>query len=297
MKTILVLTDFSIRADHAARYALKLAQKMKANLLLCNVFLIPSSTGMASQVAWPMENYETLEEDSVNDLSELVSRLNNELNVDVLFNGGFRATIEHCSKAGLVWDTISEIALSHQVVMVVIGMHGGNGLSTFLSGDHAKDVIEKANCPVLLVPNQAPFKDYQKIAFATDLADTDINVLHSLAGLAKFYNAEILITHVADESITDQAAEPAVKTFLSMVSSKINYPKIYYRAIKGKSVANSLDWLSQHIDIDLLVLVHRKRGFFQRMFEGSVTQNLADHLTKPLLVFPASTTQGTLPVF
>lgn len=296
MKTILVLTDFSIRADHAAHYAVKLAQKIEANVLLCNVFLIPSSSPMASQVAWPMENYELLEEDSSNDLNEIVSRLNDRLDIDTT-DGEFRPKISFCSKAGFVADTIDEIATEHHVIMVVIGTHVHHGLGSFLSGDHAKDIIEKAHCPVLLVPDQAAFKDFKKFAFATDLTQTDIDVLHSLSGLAKHFNAEIMVTHIADESELHNQTEPRVKIFLGLVSSKVNYRNIYYRAVKGKAIATSLDWLTAHIDFDLLVLVHRKKGFWNGLFEGSVTQKMADHLTKPLLVFPCSKIKDTLPVF
>jgi nucleotide-binding universal stress UspA family protein len=232
MKTILVLTDFSIKADHAAHYALKLATKIKANLLLCNVFLIPSTTAMGAQIAWPMENYDTLEEDSVNDLTEFIGRLNNELDIAEILTDAFRPQINQCSKAGFVVNTIDDIVKSHNVMMVVIGTHSHKGLNSFLAGDHARDVIERANCPVLLIPEQALFKNYRKIAFATDLSHNDIEVLHSLAGLAKFYNSEIMITHIAEENTAYQLEEPDVKIFLNMVSSKINYPNIYYRPVR-----------------------------------------------------------------
>lgn len=296
MKTILVLTDFSIRADHAAHYAIKLAQKIKANVLLCNVFLIPSTTPMATQIAWPMENFEMLEQDSTDDLVEIAGRLNNRLNIDTA-DGGFRPKIDFCSKAGLVAETINEIAKENHVVMVVIGTHAKHGFGSFLSGDHAKDIIENAHCPVLLVPNQVHFEGFNKLAFATDLTQTDIDVLHSLSGLAKHFDAEIMVTHIADESEQDNQAEPGVKIFLSMVSSKINYDKIYYRAVKGKKVVVGLDWIAAHADIDLLVMVHRKKGFFQSLFQGSITPKVADHLTKPLLVFPCSKVEDKLPVF
>jgi len=296
MKTILVLTDFSIRADHAAHYALKLAQKIKANVLLCNVFLIPSTTPMATQIAWPMENFEMLEEGSVNDLTEITSRLNNTLDIETI-GGKFRPNIDFCSKAGFVADTINEIASSHHVVMVVIGTHAKHGFGSFLSGDHAKDVIEKAQAPVLLVPDQAEFRGFRKFAFATDLTQTDIDVLHSLAGLAKHFEAEIMVTNIAAENENNDLSEPRVKIFLGLVSSKINYPNIYYRAVKGKNITNSLDWVTEHIDIDLLVMVHRKKGFFQGLFEGSITQKMAGHLTKPLLIFPCSEVKDAMPVF
>lgn len=296
MKTILVLTDFSIRADHAAHYAVKLAQKIKANVLLCNVFLIPSSTPMASQIAWPMENFETLQEDSSDDLNEIVSRLNDRLDIDTT-NEDFRPKIDYCSKAGLVADTINDIATEHNVVMVIIGTHVRHGLGSFLSGDHAKDVIDKAHCPVLLIPEQVSFKGFKKFAFATDLTQTDVDVLHSLSGLAKHFNAEVMVTHIADQSEQHNQEEPRVKIFLGLVSSKVNYPNIYYRAVEGKTIATSLDWLTQHVDFDVLVMVHRKKGFFENLFNGSVTKKMADHLTKPLLVFPCSKTEDKLPVF
>jgi len=54
MKTILVLTDFSINADHAAHYALKLAQRIGANLLLCNMYELPQDITTTDRKNWPL---------------------------------------------------------------------------------------------------------------------------------------------------------------------------------------------------------------------------------------------------
>jgi len=296
MKTILVLTDFSIRADNAAHYALKLAQKIKANLLVCNVFLEPSAQPMASQVSWPMETYETFEEDSINDVSELAGRLNKQLDKDVA-DGEFRPVIEQSSVAGFVANGLNEIVAAHHILMAVMSIHGTDNLSSFLLGNHAWEIIEKANCPVLLVPYQETFNGYKKIAFGTDLADSDIDVLHSLSGFAKYLNSEILIAHVTAERSAGQEEQNLVKHFLKLVSSAINYPMIYYRAIYNAHITTGLHWLSQHSDIDMLVVVHHKRGFFQRLFGGSISQNLAEHPNIPLLVFPFPEAKGSLPVF
>jgi nucleotide-binding universal stress UspA family protein len=42
------------------------------------------------------------------------------------------------------------------------------------------------------------------------------------------------------------------------------------------------------INIDLLVIVHHKRNFFQKLFNGSMTRKLATSSNKPLLVFPGA---------
>jgi hypothetical protein len=181
--------------------------------------------------------------------------------------------------------------------MAVVGMHFSTGFGAFLSEDHTSEIIEKVDIPVLVVPNQMKFSNFDKIAFATDLTYNGLDVLHSLHGISKYFDSEILITYVADEKVSDQADQHRVHNFFNRAISQINYPKIYYRAIHSKSVIAGLDWLSEHTDVDLLVLVHRKRNFLQKIFEGSVTQKLASHLVKPMLVFPGTNVRETLPVF
>lgn len=296
MKTILVLTDFSLAANNAAHYALKLAQKIKANLLLCNVFLLPSNESVAGPALWSAESYDTLAERSKNELSKLTGHLKRQMNNDIAASQ-FRPVIEQSSVSGSFTPLLNEIVSSHEILITVVGTHGASGLSGFLQGNHVQNVIEKANCPVLIVPSRVVFNGYKKIVFATDMTGSDIDVLHALSGFARYVNAEILITHVfANETNAKESNKAEV--FLKMISSKINYPRIFYREIKSESVSTSLDWLSEHIDVDLLVVVHRKRNFFQTLFEASTTQKLADHLTKAMLVFPfIRGKQHALPVF
>ena len=79
MKTIAVLTDFSERAEHASRYALNLAKKIKANILLFNSFLVPADVPMAAQVAWPAVDYNEVKKGSEKELTKLRSKLESEL--------------------------------------------------------------------------------------------------------------------------------------------------------------------------------------------------------------------------
>lgn len=295
MKTILVLTDFSFGANNAAHYALKLAQKIRANLLLCNVFLLPSNEPLGGQVLWSTESYDTLAERSKNGLNKLAGHLKRQMNNDVA-GGQFRPAIKKSSVSGVFTALLDEIVSSHEILITVVGTHGTSSLSGFLQGNHVQNLMEKANCPVLIVPSRIVFNGYKKIVFATDMTGSDIDVLHSLSGFARYVNAEILVTHVF-ENKTNAKESTKAEVFLKMISSKINYPRIFYREIKSENVSTSIDWLSEHIDVDLLVVVHRKRNFFQILFEASVTQKLADHLTKAMLVFPFTRGQHALPVF
>jgi nucleotide-binding universal stress UspA family protein len=292
MKTILVLTDFSINADYAAHYALKLAQRINANLLLCNIYELPQGERIMDPNAWPLA---ACEENSIQDLGELSARLKAAIDKDK--EGLFRPEINQFSHGGGVIDSINHIATKNKILLAVISSHNANWLSTLISGNHTHDIIEAADFPVMLIPYQQRFTAYKTIAFATSSNYTDINILESLTGLAKYTDAEILITQVVAEDADENEALTTLKRFFNQIPNKINYQKILYRILKNKQVIAGLIWVITYADIDLLVLVHRRRNSFQKMFEGSLTQKLAKFLHKPLLIFPCSKVKETLTVF
>jgi nucleotide-binding universal stress UspA family protein len=286
MKTVLVLTDFSINADYVAHYALGLAQNIKANLLICNIYQSPDSED--DRKPWHMR---ACEENSINDLGELVARLKSQLDKGDIIND-FRPDINQCSKEGLVGEKLKELAVTYEIVMAVISKHDANNITNVFGKNHAWDIIENAGFPVLVIPYQVRFKVFKLIAFATAMGETDIDVLKSLSALAEHSDAEIMLTHVADEKSDDNNEENNIKKFFSQV----NYARKSYHNIKGGSVIQCLKLLAAHIDIDLLVLVHQKRGYFEKILGRSTAEKMADNPGKPLLIFPYAAVQETVTV-
>jgi nucleotide-binding universal stress UspA family protein len=292
MKTILVLTDFSLNADFAAHYALKFAQKIKANLLLCNIYTVPYDDINPAPRAWPLVRQE---EESIEDLGALLAGLKTA--IDTGDPNDYRPEINQYSQEGSVIDCINDIATKNNILMAIISTHDASFLTTLNTGNHTRDVIEKANFPVLVIPYQVRYKDYKTIAFASDMADTDLDVLKSLSSLAEYSDSGIMITNVDNSHATEQEEENTIKKFFDKEVYKNVHPKILYKAIKSKNVSSSLRWLSQHIEIDLMVLVRRKQTFFQKLLDGSIIEKMADHPAKPLLIVPYHRTNQPVPVF
>jgi nucleotide-binding universal stress UspA family protein len=292
MKTILVLTDFSINADYTAHYALKLAQKIKANLLLCNIYTAPPEELRRDRKPWPLGIHE---ENSVEDLGAITARLKTQ--VDKGDEKDFRPEIDQYSKEGSITDTVNDIVSSHNILLAVISMHSSHPLTSLFSVNHEWNIIKIAQFPLLVIPYQVRFKDYKTIAFATDLTATDADVLNSLAGLAKYSDAGILIAHVANNNATVKEGEDTIKQFFRQLPLQLNYLGISFRAIKNNSVTIGLKELAQDVTIDMLVLVKRKHNFFQKIFEKNVIRKLSGHPAKPLLIFPNTNILEKLPVF
>lgn len=294
MKTILVPTDFSEASENAARYAVKLAASIKADIKLCNAFKVPMETPMAAQVAWPLADYDELKKDITGDLEALAKRLEKEIPSG---QEHFRPRIGHICEVGTVTDVVRNIVDEDDISMIAMGMSGAGFINRFFLGSTSRSMIDKVECPVLLVPPGTTFKPISKIGFATDLNSGDINVIHSVAGLAKYMDAEILIAHIADEKFTGEEHQHKIDEFLTDVTCKANYGKIYYRNIKSMDVAHGLDWLAEHGQLDMLVMVHHWHHFFNRLISGSQTKKIAGHIHLPLLVYSGHDGHTSLPVF
>jgi nucleotide-binding universal stress UspA family protein len=238
MKTILVLTDFSISADYTTQYALALAQQIKANLLVCNIYETPNGQDIAEHTGWP---FSTNEENSINDLGAVVAHLKTRLDTQE-GNKSYRPEIEQYSFKGSVGDELSGIISTRNVIFAMVSAHNRDNFIGCLTIDSAWAIIDNATFPVLVIPYQVRFKPFNDIAFA---------------------NAAI-----------EPGETENIKLFFDQLPFKINYHYLPQRRLPS--------------DIDLLVIVHHKRNFFQRLFSGSTAHRLATHSTKPLLVFPGA---------
>jgi nucleotide-binding universal stress UspA family protein len=281
MKTILVLTDFSINAGYTAQYALKFAQKIQANLLLCNIYNAPADEQKPGRKEWPLGIHE---ENSIEDLGALMSHLKSE--IDAGKETDFRPEISQLSQEGSITDTINDIARLNHVYMAIISMHSARTVSSFFSPDHAWEIIVHANFPLLVIPYQVRFKNYQMIAFATDLGVTDKYVLNAVVGLAKYTDAEVLVTHIAEIGSTLWKEEIKVEEFFNNEALKQNKPAIQYMAITNKRLMPALIELVNDTAIDMMVLVKRPHNTFQKIFGRNVIRRLVKHPAKPLLIFP-----------
>ncbi|MFD0795606.1 universal stress protein [Mucilaginibacter litoreus] len=275
MKTILVPTDFSPAATNAARYALQVAKRIHAGIKLCNAIQVPAETVFSAQIAWPLEDLDSLKEASETELTYLEDSLSADGNTGT----GYHPAIAHSTGIGSATDLVRNLVSDDKASLVIMGMSGANLFSKLIVGSTTKALIDKADFPLLLVPKDYSYKPVKKIAFATNFDDGDIDRLQMLASLARHFNAEILLTHVVDLPGKDKEQ---INAFLNKVTNKIDYPRIYYRGLQSEAVKKGLKWLTDNGQLDILAITHLKHG----LFSPSITQRLAEHTKVPLLVFP-----------
>ena len=295
MKTILVPTDFSVCADNAAHYAIQLAKVLKTDVKLCNAFLVPAQTALADTVVWPLEDYDSIKNGINRKLYFASDRLTKQEKLDP--ENGADPRIDFIGRAGSVPHVVKEIVSKEDIPLVVMGISGAGALSRLFLGSNSRDMIEAADFPLLLIPRETNYKRIRKITFATDLNPNDLEIIYSLAAFARNLNAEILIAHITGEKYDAAEHQKMADNFLSDVTCKANYDKIYYRHIKSMDVAHGLNWICEHSLSDMIVMSHSKHNIIDAFFAGSYTQKLAQHVNIPLMVYPKNVRSSALIAF
>lgn len=241
MKTILVPTDFSLPAENAAHYAVSLAKVLKADVLLCNAIKVTSEMPIAAQVTWPIMDYSTLKQEAISNLDALVEKLCDPSSLDE--DQSLHPRIVYESNKGTVHQVVSALIKEKEIDLVVMGMAGASGLVQFLLGSNSKEMIEKADFPILFIPYAAGFKKILKIVFATNLDRNELGPLKSLINLAVLLNAEITITHITNKEVNvDSKQQYKMDVFMSEVIEKINHPQIKFEKVWNIDVDNGLDY-------------------------------------------------------
>lgn len=283
MKTILTLTDFSKRAGSAAEYAAYMASKNKATLILCHAIELASELADAVELNWPIADHLVEKrEETISKLQDLKSRL---LNLSPLHSNDFKPDIECIADFGSLNEVAGNIINTNLVDLVVIGSHKSNGLARFFFGSHTHTVLDKITCPVLLVPENLSYRGINCIAYATDLSFDNSKVINYLISMAKAFNASVSVNHISPFEFPVTEAEQAMRLSLKKHLSSFD-PPVFYHNIKGYNIKTSLLEIAGSGRADILALVHKRYDLFERLFHASISKQLADSTTVPLLVLP-----------
>ncbi len=272
MKTIVIPTDFSENAALAFRYGLMLANETRQHIILFHAVHLPHEVVTPPAAA----SFEELEKKAIDELrlwKESFSYKTNNVSIDCFVKTGFAA------------DEIISFAKEKNIDMIIMATKGATGLLDKMMGSITSTVIEKAQCPVLAIPENTSLNNIRRIVFATDYRDNDFETLGSITEIAKNFNAEIAVLHVVLDDKNFKMENANFDSFANKINNTISYQRFAFRLMKGKNVEEELIHFLKEVETDMLVVSTAKRNFISKLFNHSVTNKIAQHPEIPLLVF------------
>lgn len=273
MKTILVPTDFSLTAENALRYAIPIAQREKAKVVLVHAYHIDS---IYTQAAFPSYFIE----------EEILSvRLRTEHLLKTKCSSltdDYKIECDYLSVLGSPGDSIRKVIGQIKPALVVMGTNGAHTLTERLFGSTTANIVSKSGAAVLVIPGRAKYHHIQKIAFATDFQQKDTYLLKKLGELALLFPAHISVIWIADGLDLD-ACKKHLDEFKIRAAKKLREVSVSYHLVSGKDVSGELLKIGKNKRYDLLSMITHKRSFLESLINQSMTKKIANSLKIPLL--------------
>ena len=187
---------------------------------------------------------------------------------------------------GSVSEGILEKAFKHKVDLIVVGTTGASQIKEFLLGSTPKALIQKATCPVLVVPKDFKGTAIHRMVYATDFEQADIFAINELVNIAETLGAEIRVVHITSKK--EYAGKEHMEWFKEMLNEKVHYDHIAFDLLFSEEIFESIVDYIKDSDADLLAMLERKEStFYQKYFEKDMVKKMVNNISVPLLSFNA----------
>ncbi len=275
MKKIIVPIDFSEYSEFALKTAAKLAQKYDAEVLALHMLemsdiMLSASDGLQHEKA-------------VYFIKLAEQRFTNFLKKDYLEGIKVTPIVKHFK----VFSEVNDVALKNNADLIVMGSHGTSGIAEFFVGSNTEKVVRNSNVPVLVVKNEMNNVNFNVVAFACDFSEEAIIPYLNAVNMFKSIGSKLYLIHVNlpnDKFRSSLEIEKQVVNFFTKAERNLDKMKdVHY--VSDYSVEEGVLSCANKIGADLIVVPTHGRKGLAHFFEGSISEDVANHSTLPVMTF------------
>ena len=278
MRALLFPTDFSDIATNSFVYALHIAKSIDAKIYVLYTYVEPVlSATHAGQPELIGEVYQSIELNQFETYKKKtqgmrkIAEAEDASDVELVF----------LFEEGPVASVVRKIVDREKIHLVVMGTHGESGFLSKIIGSNTVNVIKNIQNPVLAVPPHAKYQGINRVVFTTLFREKDKPALREAIIMARAVNARLDCLNILHNSKIADVLLQTENWRHEFPNEDINYVLLD----EVESIENTITTYLLENNIDILAVVKRNRSFFDRMFNNSISNNLAFHSKVPILVF------------
>ncbi len=254
---VIVPIDFSPASVNAARFAVQLLHdQSNTTIVLYHAYEHPDQRNEVSY-----------------DLRELKKRLLDD----------YIAHIECVADKSIdVVEGLQKKIKDFEAALVVMGIDNKTKLEQVLVGSNAVRMIEKASCPVLVIPNDAAYKQIKNVALASDYKNVEESIpVDAVKKILNIMKPHLHIVHInADAYISVNEEYIAEKSKLEKMFAEYQ-PQFYF--LTNFNFHRTIQQFIHNNRIDLVLTFPRKHSFIKLLIRGKNTNKLVYESAIPVL--------------
>ncbi len=258
MKIVLVPVDFSETSLHAATYAAQ---------------LLSGHFGV-TMVLYHNYTKDAEADEALVTLEILKTKLVQKFTID----------IEILSYKEDDFVTGLERAVRHRNAnLVIMGITERSALGQIFIGSNALKFAETKSCPVLIIPEQAIYKEINNALLASDFKNTYISTpSEPIKDILKIFRPKLHIINVdPTHYISLTEAHETEKATLREMFAIFN-PEFYFMRLHD--VDEAINMFAEEKNIDLIITIQHNYTFMEKLFKRSHTKSITYDSNVPILV-------------
>jgi len=280
MKTILIATDFSNASRMAALWGVQFAKALDAKIILFNAYKVAHAV--------PSLNVDISRYD-------IMMQTDKKLMDEADFLDPKRTLIEIMCDEGEAEDAIITIANEKRIDFIIAGTKGAGKNFKNIFGSTAVSLTRNTNVPLILIPENAGYRNPETIVFASDLGvGSDLHAIDELSDIIRFFKSKLYVVTVLKNKNKEwfevlNTPQTLRKAF-EATDTTFEYPV-------DIDITNALNSFIEKHNADMLIMMPNRHEWFERIFKKSETKDMIFHSYVPLLILPEKILEKNNPVY
>jgi len=271
MKKLLVPTDFSETSKNAAVFATQMAADIQnAKIILIHV---------SDKITGGSDGSPLTEDDDDRRVILTQALHNFKQELLAVANVPIECVTE---KGSSLVDTLKRYIRYHAIDMVVMGITGATRLEQIFMGSNTLDMANQSDCPVLIIPPDAKYKQIKNVVLASDFKEVESTIPEApLKATLDLFKPALHIVNVDSEHYVELSDEyKAERAKLENMLKKYS-PEFYF--IRQYDFFDAISQFVTDKNIDLIFIIPKSNSFFSSLFKTSHTKRLAYHSHVPIV--------------
>ncbi len=275
MKKIIVPVDFSEYSEYALETAAGLAKKFDSELIVLHMLELSNELLTHSGDA--------IIEESVFYIKLVEQKFVEFLDRDYLKDINIVPIVKHFK----VFSEVNDVAREQDANLIVMGSHGVSGMKEFLIGSNTEKVVRHSDIPVLIIKHNPILLDFENAVFASDFSDEAIRPYINAKQVFDKLGAKMYLVYVNSPDGNFKSSpeiDRKVSQFLKKADGNLdNMSKV--TVVSDYSIEKGILNFANVMGADIVAVATHGRKGLSHFFEGSISEDLANHSTLPVMTF------------
>jgi nucleotide-binding universal stress UspA family protein len=275
MKKIIVPIDFSEHSEYALEAAANIAKKYNSELIVLHMLELSNAILTAGSDA--------LSEEAVFYLKLAEQKFETFLDKSYLEGVEVTQIVKHFK----VWSEVNDVANEHDANLIVMGSHGASGIKEVLVGSNTEKVVRHSDIPVLVIKHNPILLDFEDGVFASDFSEEAITPYLNARTTFDKIGAKMHLVYVNSPDANFKSSseiDKKVASFLKKAEGDLeNLSKV--NVVSDYSIEKGILNFANVIGADLIAVATHGRKGLAHFFEGSISEDIANHSTLPVMTF------------